>query len=102
MPVVGDGPPLDLGGRAGHWMPSQLYNVSSAVLEPLTLSPLSYVKVALSQALTKCAQPLRHLAPSSTKSSLSTNQNASFGRLSTKSDYLREVSKWFDALCHTS
>ena len=48
MAVVGDGPPLDLGGRAGHSMPSQLYNVSCAVPEPLTSSPLSCLKVALS------------------------------------------------------
>ena len=48
MPVVGDGTPLDLGGRAGHSMFFQLDNVSSADPEPLTSSRLSCLKVVLS------------------------------------------------------
>jgi hypothetical protein len=38
---------------------------------------------AVASELTKCVKPLRHLVRLSAKSSRSTNQNASFGRLST-------------------
>ena len=46
--------------------------------------------------MTKCVKPLRHLATSSNKSSRSTNQNAPFGRLSTKA----HLTKCLSGLAH--